>query len=182
MNWLLGGTAPLPPTDNFMPCLAIVLENEGGFVDNPADAGGPTNHGITLRTLNAYLGRAATLDELRNIEPATVAAIYHNGYWAAGLARGVDLVVFDAAVMSGKAVAARFLQYACGAVQDGVIGYYTLSAAAQRAPADLIGAISLQREGFYHGIVQRNPGQQVFLNGWLNRVARTKAAALAMAA
>jgi Glycosyl hydrolase 108 len=36
--------------DNFDTCLAFTLKAEGGYSDNSADPGGPTNMGITLAT------------------------------------------------------------------------------------------------------------------------------------
>jgi lysozyme family protein len=41
-----------------------VLRREGGFVDHPADRGGPTKYGITQRTLGHYLGRAVDRAEV----------------------------------------------------------------------------------------------------------------------
>ena len=39
---------------SFDACLPIILQSEGGFVDNPADPGGATNLGITIGTLSAW--------------------------------------------------------------------------------------------------------------------------------
>ena len=34
-----------------------IVANEGGYVDNAGDAGGPTRYGITIATLSAFRGR-----------------------------------------------------------------------------------------------------------------------------
>ena len=50
---------------NFEACLKFVLQFEGGFVNNPKDPGGPTNLGVTQATLSGFLGRQATIDEVK---------------------------------------------------------------------------------------------------------------------
>ena len=64
--------------DNFEKSLEIILHHEGGFVDHPEDPGGATNKGITLDTYSGYLGRKATVDELKNIPDDHVKDIYKN--------------------------------------------------------------------------------------------------------
>jgi len=97
--------------ENFPACLSFVLHGRGayrgeaGFVDNPHDPGGPTNKGITLRTLSSYLNRAASLGELRNLSDATAGAIYKSRYWDPlhldNISVGLDLMLFDISVNSG---------------------------------------------------------------------------------
>ena len=41
--------------NNFVKCLELVLEHEGGFVDHPKDPGGATNKGVTLKTYKEFL-------------------------------------------------------------------------------------------------------------------------------
>ena len=54
---------------NFEACLKFVLQFEGGFVNNPKDPGGPTNLGVTQATLSGFLGRQATIDEVKALTP-----------------------------------------------------------------------------------------------------------------
>jgi hypothetical protein len=58
------------------------LQFEGGFVNNAADHGGPTNFGIAAATLGRTrgLGRAATVDEVRALSRSDAAAIYKKSY------------------------------------------------------------------------------------------------------
>src|SRR4051812_25286284 len=76
--------------EHFLP---ILLRHEGGFVNHPADPGGPTNKGITLATFThcarELLGMAPTLDALRELTDAQVAIIYKALYWDA--IRGDDI-------------------------------------------------------------------------------------------
>ena len=94
---------------NFARALQHIFKMEGGFSNDPADHGGPTNWGITQATLAHWRGdpsadpRTLTLDETR--------AIYHANYWntvrAPELPSGVDLVAFDVSVNSGPGRADR---------------------------------------------------------------------------
>jgi lysozyme family protein len=101
-------------SENFESCLAITLKWEGGYSNHPDDPGGPTMRGIIQREYDAWLkkkGRAPS--SVRNISDADVRAIYRTAYWNAmncdGLAAGMDLCVFDAAVNSGTGRASKWL-------------------------------------------------------------------------
>ena len=56
-----------------------VIEREGGYVDHPADRGGPTRWGIT----EAVARRSGYLDDMRMLLPCDAAAIYKRLYWIA---------------------------------------------------------------------------------------------------
>lgn len=128
--------------DTFASVLPLVLKHEGGYVNHPNDPGGETNKGITWRTYAAWR-RSQGLPEqsVRHITDSEVRAIYKAQYWDAvrgdDLPAGLDYAVFDFAVNSGPARAAKFLQRQIGVPQDGVIGSHTLSA----IPADTIGLV-----------------------------------------
>ena len=165
---------------SFDGCLPIVLASEGGFVDDPRDPGGATNLGITRQTLSAWLGRPASLAEVRALTPAAAAPIYRADYWNAAhcgdCPAGVDLMVFDAAVNQGVGRAIRILQAALGVAVDGGFGPATLAAVRAADPATLVGAIAARRSADYRGLA----GFPRFGEGWLERVERTCAAALSM--
>ncbi|WP_158963896.1 glycoside hydrolase family 108 protein [Chachezhania sediminis] len=159
-------------TDRFARALPRILSHEGGFVNHPADPGGATNRGITQATYNGWLkskGRGAR--PVRDVTDAEVAAIYRVQYWDAirgdDLPAGVAYAVFDAAVNSGPARAAKWLQAAVGVAADGVIGMQTLAAAA-KAPAHLvIDAMCDARMAF----LKRLRTWPTFGRGWTRRVA-----------
>ena len=161
--------------------LGLVLKNEGGFVNDPDDSGGATNKGITIGTLSSYLRREATIDDVKNISDEQVESIYKKSYWSKVLGdklpTGLDVVVADMAVNAGVSRAAKLLQRAVGAVQDGKIGPNTLKSVeklVQSHGADaLVNKYSKHRENFYNSL-----NQQKFINGWLNRVRHTKSEAL----
>lgn len=166
----------------FAACLPYVLAHEGGLVDDAQDPGGWTNLGITQATLSAFLGRPATVAELKALTPATAAPIYLANYWnpcrCDDLPPGVDYAVFDPACNSGPGHAARFLQEAVGVQADGSIGPQTLAAVNRIAPKLIISAIRAKREAFYRSL----PTFDHFGKGWLTRLAEVTSQALAWTA
>jgi lysozyme family protein len=103
-----------------------VIKYEGGYVNNPRDPGGPTNLGITQATLSRWLGRAATVAEVKALTREKVKPIYKRYFWDVikgdALPGGVDFATYDFAVNSGPSRAARYLQSVVGVKQDGKIG------------------------------------------------------------
>ncbi len=164
-------------------CEPLILRSEGGFVNNRLDRGGPTNRGVTLDSLSAFLGRPATVDELQAMDDATTAAIFRLDYWAKimgdGLPAGVDYIVFDEAVNQGPGRAARQLQSSAGCVQDGVIGRVTLAHVTAMDPVALVQAIRREREAAYRAAP---PDQWAeFGAGWINRLDFVEPQAIAWA-
>ena len=161
-----------------------VIRREGGYVDHPRDRGGPTNFGITQATLSRHLGRPASADDVRRLSRAVAAEIYRRGYYEApriqALPARAQAFVFDAAVNHGPDRALRFVQQVCNAAGfgpvtvDGKCGPHTSRAAAEadRVMGDwFLAALVEERRNFYLALVESDPGQRVFLNGWLNRLA-----------
>jgi lysozyme family protein len=161
-----------------------VIRREGGFVDHPLDRGGPTNFGITKATLSRHLGRPASTDDVRRLSRTLARRIYRREYFEAPrigqLPTRIQPFLFDAAVNHGPARAIRFLQQVCNAADlgqlavDGVCGPLTrrIAAEADRVMGDwLLAALVEERRNFYLALVERDPGQRVFLEGWLNRLA-----------
>jgi lysozyme family protein len=169
-------------SNNFDRCVAVTLAYEGGFVDNPADPGGATNFGITLRTLEAFLGEPVTVDDVRNMTVDTATAIYGANYWNAmrcsALPPGVDMALFDFGVNSGIGRAVRTLQRIVSVAQDGSVGPATIGAVQEWRPADLVTSLCSARLAFLRGL----PTFAEFGNGWTTRVKDVAGRALAMVA
>jgi lysozyme family protein len=165
---------------SFQACLPIILQSEGGFSDDPQDPGGPTNLGITLDTLSSWLGRTATIADVRALTAAAVGPIYEARYYNAAHAcdcpAGVDLMVFDEAVNQGVGRAITSLQRCAGVTADGAFGPLTKAAVDAMAPATLISAIAADRDAHYRAL----PKFPRYGSGWLNRVATTTRDALQM--
>lgn len=167
--------------ERFDHCLAEVLRLEGGYVDDPRDAGGETKFGVTRAALSAALGRPAGADEVADLTPEAAAGIYERLYWSvmrcADLPAGVDLLAFDMAVNMGLGAAARLLQAALGVAADGVVGPRTIAAAASAPAAEVIRDASDLRRQRYRSLA----GFAAFGRGWLRRTDLIEALALAWA-
>ena len=60
--------------------IETILQREGGYVDHPADKGGPTNFGITQATLANYREHAVTATDVHSLTRTEAAAIYEAIY------------------------------------------------------------------------------------------------------
>jgi lysozyme family protein len=168
--------------------LETVLRHEGGFSNHPADRGGPTYAGVSLKAVKSLDGNDdGTLDfdldqdgdvDLEDIRalavhPEKVAEFYRTQYWAPLLVGGelparVAIVTFDAAVHHGVRPAIVLLQRAVGAKADGVLGPRTVSAAWNTRDAH---EHALTERGLLmHRIVVARPASAVFHGGWLRRL------------
>lgn len=162
--------------------IRAVLDHEGGYVDHPDDRGGPTNRGITLRTLAAYwrfLGRAGTPDreDIHALTEAEATDIYRTLWWDRyGLGRiesdELACKALDLMALCGPTRGVQLLQRALGVDDDGILGPATLGAANQADARSALDALRHASSEYFRRIVERDPTQQVFLRGWLARAAR----------
>ncbi len=170
---------------NFARALPLVLMHEGGFVHHPDDPGGATNKGVALATFRAYVKPNGTVAELKAITDEQVATVYYRHYWAAvnaqALPSGIDYAVFDFAVNSGPARAAKYLQAILGVEQDGRVGPKTIAAAKTRDARDIVNGLCDARLAFLKRIT--SGGKRLwdtFGKGWDRRVSDVRRDALLM--
>jgi lysozyme family protein len=172
--------------ENFDASFARIIKSEGGYVNDPADRGGETNLGVTIGAWGAYLNRAIQPGEMAKLTQETVKPFYKSMYWdkvkGDDLPVGVDYVTFDFAVNAGVGRAAKFLQRAVGALDDGAIGPGTLALVAKTTPGKLLENFAKQKEAFYNSLAEKNPTQKKFLKGWMARVDHVQTAATSMLA
>jgi lysozyme family protein len=170
-----------------------LLEREGGYVNHPADRGGPTRFGITEAVARAH-GYSGAMAQLPREEAA---AIYRRLYWlrprcheVSRRSAKVAAELFDTGVNMGPGVATTFLQRALTAlnrngkdypdlVPDGRIGPRTLAAidgflqARGRRGGEtvLLRALEALQGERYLRLAERRPANEAFLYGWLaNRI------------
>jgi lysozyme family protein len=159
-----------------------VLDKEGGYVDHPADRGGPTKFGITQATLSKFLERAVTVEDVKQLEPATAYDIYELRYYRAPridkLPEPIQPFVFDCAVNHGPRRAIRFVQKVCNDAGCGQLAVDGLMGPKTKAVADscyetlkewMLVALVQERQMFYANIVANDASQSVFLKGWMAR-------------
>jgi len=160
--------------NNFGKAYRKTVAAEGGFSQHPLDPGGATMKGITLKRYSAYLGREATVEELKAIPEEHLLAIYGQGYWdkcrCDDLPSGLDVCVFDWAVNSGPGRAVKALQELAGVRPDGDVGPKTMAAVASwwayYGPKTCIAMYQNERMEYLEDL----PTFKVFGNGWTKRV------------
>lgn len=169
-----------------------IVAREGGFVNDPDDPGGATNHGVTLETLRR-LGIDINTDgridvtDVRRLTRAQATDIYIQHYFnrpgIAALPGVLQPSVFDMYVNAGTN-AVKILQrlltqmgYPCS--PDGVIGPQTIRAAQSAfdaAPAHLADAYGIARRNYYYALADSRPASRKFARardggkgGWIRR-------------
>lgn len=152
---------------DFDRAFSALVENEGGYSNNPADPGGETMWGITQRVARSH-GYAGSMREL----PLSIArAIAKAEYWdpvkGDQLPEPLGFQVFDGAYNSGVAQASKWLQQAAGVTADGVIGPATLAAVAAAPALSLVAKYNAARLLF----LAKLPTWPSFGKGWANRIA-----------
>lgn len=154
----------------------LIIEAEGGYVNDPNDRGGATKYGITQATLNMVTDSAGGKRmKVRDLSLAMARSIYRDRYIAPCVTwnDAVTLLIFDWGVNSGIATSIKGLQRILGVSEDGIIGSITNKAIRKYASIDmLVARIVDARHCFYAGIVSRNPSQARFILGWARRVSK----------
>lgn len=165
---------------------------EGGYVNDPTDSGGETNHGITVAVAREYGYKGRMIDLTK--EQAT--EIYMAKYWrgprfdqVALQSEDVSWELFDTGVNCGVSVASEILQrclnvfnnqatYYADISTDGRIGPATLGAlqkflAKRGKPGELtlLKALNCLQGERYISLAERRQKDEAFVYGWVsNRV------------
>ena len=157
--------------NKFQQAVEVVLEHEGGYVNDPDDPGGETKYGISSRAYPNVSIANLSIDDAKQI--------YYEDYWKPqNYDKIVDLdiatKVFDLAVNMGPSQANSLLQKALHAagerVQiDGIIGPQTIGATDKANNDMLIGALRAEAANYYRNLIKENKKLEKFIDGWLNR-------------
>lgn len=176
------------------------IGREGGYVNDPRDAGGATRWGITQRVAraNGYAG------DMRTLPREVAVRIYRQVYYIApgfdrigAISLPIAELLFDTGINMGQVVAGRFLQRALNMLNgqaslwpdlivDGACGSKTRSALEsyfQRRGKTgegltvLLWAIHAFRTTRYEEIALSRPANEAFAYGWIARQVRMGIAA-----
>ena len=158
----------------------FVLKHEGGVVNDPDDAGGFTNKGITLKTFRSIYGKDKTKEDLINITDEQWGHIFKAYYWDKFNADKIESqsianMSVDWAYNAGVGTVAKKIQNIIGTKPDGIIGSGSLKLInTAQDPKELFEQIKAARIMFYKKLVEKKPTNAKFLKGWLNRTEAIK--------
>ncbi len=164
-----------PYPDDFNAAMVDLLDEEGGYSNDPDDPGGETKWGIDKASYPNV--------DIKNLTVEGAKAIYWRDWWSPLLDHGVPpktlAKLFDVSVNIGKGPAYKFLQRAIFTTADGQLGPLTQQAIVNfplvvTLPADQFvrGCIRMQQYGYYEGLVAGNPRLKKYISGWLARASR----------
>jgi lysozyme family protein len=169
-----------------------IVAREGGYVNDPDDPGGATNHGVTigtLRRLGIDVNRDTRIDvaDVKALSRKQAVEIYLKHYFEgpgiAALPEALQASVFDMYVNAGGN-AVKILQrlltdmgFPCD--PDGEIGPQTIRAAQmawEAAPTHLPDAYGIARRNYYYALADKRPASRKFARrkdggkgGWIVR-------------
>lgn len=183
---------------NFETAFQITLGHEGGYSNDPADYGGETYKGIARKKNAAWAGWTIIDGLIKNPNfpkcldddfslQQSVKSFYKLNYWDVYTAdkisnQEIANEIFDTGVNQGTGTAAKYLQEALNLLnrnqkdygdlkEDGVIGNVTLGILnAHKNPKGILKTMNGLQFMRYHLIAEKDSSQEVFFNGWLNRV------------
>jgi lysozyme family protein len=152
------------PMASFKLAIARVINNEGGYGNNPADPGGETKYGISKR-------QYPDLD-IQNLTLEQAMEIYRRDFWDPAweaLPQEVATKLLDMAVNMGRETAVKIVQRAAGVVPDGKLGPLTTAAIQNQDAVKLLQEIRARAAVHYARLVLANPALHGFLLGWMRR-------------
>lgn len=170
---------------DFKQALQLVLQNEGGYVNDPDDAGGETYKGIA-RKMNSTWKGWATIDLMKRKSnfPANLSKnaelqseienFYKVNYWDKLKCskindQGVANSIFDFGVNAGTATSALLAQKVTNQTEDGIIGSKSLAAINGMQPEQFLAYFTIAKIARYIKIVKSRPVNQKYFYGWVRR-------------
>lgn len=123
---------------DFLKAYAKTAQSEGGYTAHPTDNGNwtggrqgsgvliGTNYGVSAPLLCQYLGRRATISDMKNLSHDTVKSLFKKLYWDA--VKGDEIInqelaeeFFDDAILSGQVSAINKMQRVLDLPETGTV-------------------------------------------------------------
>ena len=170
---------------NFKEAFDLVIKNEGGYVNDPDDAGGETYKGVA-RKMNSNWPGWIIVDLLKrqpnfpsnlnnNIElQDEIERIYKINYWDKLRCdrisdQRVANTIFDFGVNAGTSTAAILAQKVVNEKEDGVLGEKSITGINQMEPDKFLAFYTIVKIARYIQIVKSRPTNQKYFYGCVRR-------------
>lgn len=167
------------PSD-FDTCFDLVMTFDGFANDRAAGENFATTYGVTQMTWAYALSKGIVTDQFDQATKDDCKAIIHALGWNAAncgrLNPGINLMVFNDAVLSGSGHAVRLLQRVVGATEDGVCGPQTIRLANSYPTKRLIADLATADNTYLSSLDKAD----LYLAGWERRESYMQQHALAM--
>ncbi|HET7819464.1 MAG TPA: glycosyl hydrolase 108 family protein [Bacteroidia bacterium] len=170
---------------DFKQAYQLVLQNEGGYVNDPNDPGGETYKGVARNIYSKWLGW--TLIDLQKRQPnfpanlvnkaelnAEIEQFYRVNYW--DKIKGDEIKdqrvansIFDFAVNAGTTTSSLLAQKVVGVTEVGVLDADSLTAINNQSADQFISAFTLAKIARYISIVKKRPTSHKYFYGWIRR-------------
>ncbi len=174
--------------------LPTIFQHEGGYAYFPADPGGATVWGISLRWLRTlgdldhdgfmdgdinHDGDVNTID-IRTLSKHNAIEFYRTHWWDKYRYENIGdqeiaTKLFSFSINMGSQPAHRIIQRAVRSAigikldEDGILGLKTLHAINMAKPIKLLPALKSEAAGYYRSIRLKDGDEKKFISGWLNR-------------
>ena len=129
-----------------------------------------------LDNTNSYTTESAWSypnEDIKNMMPERACAIFYRDYWIKHkinqLPDELADIVFDNGIVQGQKTSIRHLQRALGVKADGIIGSDTLNAINYANYSTIKQEFINNVKSRIKTIVTKDPSQETFKNGWINR-------------
>lgn len=181
----------------FLTAYNITLKHEGGYANNPNDKGGETYCGISRKFFPNWSGWISIDNwkkgggDPKNLKypylEDEVTNFYKTQFWDSMKLDNIndqDIAneLFDTGVNMGIPIASKMIQEACNLLNkqgksypdidvDGIIGKNSLKTINEHPDKrKLYNLLNVLQGSRYVELTRKTPSQEVFLNGWLERV------------
>jgi lysozyme family protein len=169
-----------PKNDVFDKAFEYTIGNEGGYSNIPEDKGGPTNWGIIQEELARWRDHPVSANDVRLLTQSEAKRIYKAWYWdKLNLDKiqneKVAMAIFDRAILNGLTGVSRYVRTIFNDTSNDGPNFNNL--------IELINLYNSRKfviklsdlcEKAHRERVEKDPTQERFLKGWLNRVNRMR--------